>query len=289
MPTNIGLGSAQFGLDYGVSNHSGEVSKEEVKRILKTAQLQGVNFIDTAVGYGTAEQKLGAYNLNNFKIITKSAPIKNQSNDTWFSLKDIRNSIKRLSIRKLYGFLIHNVNCLAGTNSQKIYKDMQCAKENGLIEKFGYSVYYPEDLDKFFEKFPPDIVQLPANIFDQRFNRSGWLKKLEDQGVEIHIRSVFLQGLLLQSNQDYHPYFNLFKPALDKWQTHWQHHYKSPLEACLAPFSNLPSCYSLIVGVETAIQLNSILESINKHYGYVDTEEFEVFDPRLIDPSLWHI
>ena len=91
---------------------------------------------------------------------------------------------------------------------------MQCAKENGLIEKFGYSVYYPEDLDKFFEKFPPDIVQLPANIFDQRFNRSGWLKKLEDQGVEIHIRSVFLQGLLLQASQDYHPYFNLFKPRL---------------------------------------------------------------------------
>ena len=132
MPTNIGLGSAQFGLDYGVSNHSGEVSKEEVKRILKTAQLQGVNFIDTAVGYGAAEQKLGACNLNNFKIITKSAPKKNQSNDNGAFLKDIRNSIKRLSIRRLYGFLIHNVNCPREPTLKKIYKDMQCAKEKWL-------------------------------------------------------------------------------------------------------------------------------------------------------------
>lgn len=287
MTVKIALGTAQFGLNYGVSNTTGMIGSCNVSQILKTALSSGIKTIDTALGYGIAETVLSHNDLSNFDIITKSSICNEKGiTDSDRVLIDIKGSIERLKVEKLSGFLLHRVNVLSSELAPNIFKSMQHAKEIGLVDKIGYSVYHPENLDEHFFKFTPDIVQLPANVFDQRFKNTGWLDKLVDADVEIHIRSIFLQGLLLMQDTEIPPYFDPWRPLLNRWRNYWQTSFSSPIEACLIPFYELPSDYSLVFGVQSSEQLSEIISALKTLPSSL-AEDFSVDDLELIDPSLW--
>ena len=183
--------------------------------------------------------------------------------------------------------MLHNTQCLGQPGGREIYDALEKAQNHDLINNIGYSVYNPEELDNYFSDFPPNLVQLPANAFDQRFMKSGWLQKLETAGVEIHIRSVFLQGLLLIECGNYHSYFDPWKKLFEEWTLFWKSSFNSPIEACLAPFFGLPDCYTLIVGVESVNQLRAILSAASE-LSSNRMKDFEISDLKLLNPSLWN-
>ena len=203
----IALGTAQFGLHYGISNSAGQTEKEEVRKILAYAKKHGVSFLDTAFAYGNSEEVLGQLDLVDFNVITKF-PLPDSDNSPLFY---IHESLKRLKLEKVYGFMGHNATSIL--HDPTVWKHVLQVKEEGLADKIGYSLYKLEELTELLDLGCfPDLIQVPFNILDQRFSRS--LKELHEQGVEIHTRSCFLQGLFFMEPEKLSSYFDEIKPFL---------------------------------------------------------------------------
>ena len=191
----IGIGTAQFGMDYGINNSTGEVEISEIAKILDVARENRINLIDTAYAYGKSEQKLGQNDLDGFKVTSKLPSI-SKVDDVH---KYLDKSLNNLKCEKLYGYLIHDFK-IYQNNSGIIEKLMQ-ERNAGKIDKFGFSLYYEKDLDVLLhEGVEFDLIQLPFNIFDRRFE--PYFEELSDLNIEIHVRSIYLQGLFFMNPED---------------------------------------------------------------------------------------
>ena len=161
----LALGTAQFGLDYGISNSQGKTSLKEVGKILELAQEQNITIIDTAQEYGNSESILGEIHENRFKIITKINP---QVSSIKTIETVVEESLTNLKVNSVYGVLFHSPQTVI-SNPYMVEK-IKLLKNEGKIEKFGYSVYFPNELEDLITKYGmPDIVQLPFNHLDTRF------------------------------------------------------------------------------------------------------------------------
>lgn len=189
MKTNkIGLGSVQFGINYGISNNDGITKYDEVKRIIKFSKEKGIDMIDTAFGYGKAEEILGKIGVNYFNIVSK---FNSKNKNEIYS--NLELSLKKLNTKSLYGYLAHKPSMIL--ENLDIWNIMNDLKDFGKVKKIGFSFNDPIEVEKMLDKnILPDIVQIPFNIFDNRFKKS--FKFLKKNNVEIHSRSAFLQGLL---------------------------------------------------------------------------------------------
>ncbi len=198
----LGIGTAQFGLDYGISNTSGKTSLKEVRSILKIATENGVDVLDTAYSYGDSESVIGKClpEQNRFRIIIKTPSFK-KSRYTAADGNTIKSafyeSLERLRLSSVAGLLIHHADDALAEGSEFLYEVMHELKSKGLVEKIGFSVYSGEQIDKLLDLYDFEMIQVPVNVLDQRLIKGGELKKLKNKDIEVHARSIFLQGLLL--------------------------------------------------------------------------------------------
>ncbi len=283
----LALGTVQFGLSYGIANQKGQVSEKEVRKILKYAKNSNIDTIDTAIGYGDSEKCLGHVGVSTWKIITKLPEIPQDCKDikSWINSQFTR-SLNRLKMTHVKGILLHRPMQLLEPFGQEIWSAMQKIKKVGLVDKIGFSIYKPEELDQLWTDFQPDIIQSPFNILDQRLEVSGWLDKLHDNGIEVHVRSVFLQGLLLMNMRDrpvkFKSWDNLWK-TLDEWLTEQK---LTPLEACIGFVNSDRRINSIVVGVNSQYQLKQILGALTKEVGQIP-KDLIITDQNLINPSNW--
>ena len=190
------LGGAQLGLPYGVLGTGEKLNATEVKDLLDAAESIGIQTIDTAIAYGTSESVIGDYSNSRFKIITKLPPLPNDVNDVsgWVR-QQIDGSLTRLQTKNIDALLLHHPQDLTGEFGVKLEKVIGELLSEGVMKRFGVSIYAPDELTTIVGHFPIDVVQTPFNVFDQRI--TPWLETLSRNGIEVHARSVFLQGLSL--------------------------------------------------------------------------------------------
>ena len=186
----LALGTVQFGMDYGVSNQHGKVPRDEVRRILDEAALAGIQLLDTASAYGSSEAVIGAATAAggpSFDIVSKLPPgCAAHAVET-----SVRASLERLGADALYGVLVHRFEDF---KDPSVRDALTGCKAQGLARRVGVSVYFPREVQWLLERDVAfDLVQLPFNLFDQRF--ASLLTPLRERGVQVHCRSVFLQGL----------------------------------------------------------------------------------------------
>ncbi len=285
--SKLAIGTAQFGSDYGISNTTGKVSLRQIEEILTTAESHGIKKIDTAISYGEAEKSLGKIGVDNFEVITKLPEIYLSELDIEKSVINmIQNSLENLKIEQLHSVLLHNSKDLIGKNSQKIYEALCKSREEGLTKKIGISVYSPEETFTIFDEFDLDIVQLPLNILDQRFKSSKCLEFLHSRGVDIHVRSVFLQGLLLMRREDIPIKFNRWNEVWDSWYNWLEDTEIDALSACLASISGDPNVESVVVGIESNQQLIELMEAEIKKTA-IHVPNFYLDSELLLNPSNW--
>ena len=290
--SKIGLGTAQWGMQYGVSNKQGQTHPEEVDRILKVAQSAGISLLDTASLYGNAEQALGQSNLSSFRVITKTPKFgKDLASKAGVEclIRTFNASLQKLALKSIYGLLIHDVDDIFASNGKQLIDALVQLKSQGLISKIGISVYSSSQIKKALNYFKPDIIQLPINVLDQRLIQDGTIAHLSGLDIEVHARSAFLQGLLLMSiNDDMPKYFEPWMPLLSKWHRFCSDQLISPLHAALGFVCSLKDVSYALVGVQNHIQLKEILsDSINLYP--LDFEQFASEDLELLDPSVWNI
>lgn len=292
----IGLGTVQFGLDYGVSNPQGITSATEVKDILTLAWQSGITILDTAVAYGMSEEVIGQSIPEgmSFKIVTKTPLFKKDRIDKVDAIRlkeTFLQSLKRVKQTTIYGLLVHHANDLLVPGGPYLWKTMEDLKAAGLVKKIGVSVYSPREIEALSEKYRLDLIQLPVNVFDQRMIQGGYLRHLKDLGIEIHSRSAFLQGLLLMSPEELPAHFDSIRPIMIQYREALQKHEFSPLTAALAFVYKQQEIDHIIVGVNDRDQLRKILNAISNLHdlNYIDFSNYAIIDESIINPSLWSL
>lgn len=292
MSTNrLALGTAQFGLDYGVANPSGKVRSKEVEKILLVARQGGIDTLDTAIAYGTSEAILGNLGVDEFRLVTKlpQLPAKINDVDHWVA-RQVADSSARLGHKKLYGCLLHHPQDLLSSSGAQLIRALVKLRNDGVVQKIGVSIYSPGDLvevgDIIFEL---DLVQAPLNVVDRRLHTSGWLDRLKEGGVEVHTRSAFLQGLLLISRHNMPLKFSRWSHLWDQWHEKLKVFDISPLVACLAYPLSLEQVDRVIIGVDSHNQLLEVFQAVELAKDISDTSFMASMDPNLINPSNWSL
>jgi len=278
----LALGTVQFGLDYGITNSTGKVQIREVTSILEYAKEKNINVLDTASGYGNSEEVLGKIGINHFQIVTKTTSINNGIDKV---IESFYQSLKNLNQQKIDGLLIHNTEEVKNEQFDVLFQELTGLKQQGLIDKIGFSIYTPEQIDFLLENFDFDLIQVPFNVFDTRLLQGGQLQRLKNKGIEIHARSVFLQGILLDFN-DLPSYFLTWENQFNVYQEIVKKSGLSKLEYALNFVLNIKELDKILVGVYNVEQLQEIITASQKK---IRTElmPFSIDDIHLLNPSLW--
>ena len=283
--SKIALGTVQFGLDYGISNVSGQVSFEEVEKILKLAEESSIDTLDTATGYGNSEKVLGSAGVNNFKIVTKTASLHLGVENV---LRSFHQSLKDLNVTNVDGLLIHNIDDIKDKQFDTLFKAFEKLKQDKLINKIGFSTYTPNQVDFLLENFDFDLIQVPFNVFDTRLVDGGQLQSLRNKKIETHARSVFLQGLLLTLPNKRSKFFSKWSNLFKKWDLWLKSNNISGLEAALnfALSENLID--KIVIGVDSNAHLIEVI-SASKICTPDAPKNLNTIDEILLNPSFWDV
>ena len=285
----LALGTVQFGIDYGVNSASGKVKPEEVKKILNYAHSKNIDFLDTAFTYGNSEKVLGKVNVSNFKVITKTRYFDNlkiENNDVNLLNDEFQHSLENLKQDSIYGVLIHNADDLLKPGAEKLFDQLQKLKQLEKIFKIGVSVYNHNQLQFILNNFDIDLVQLPFNILDRRMLNNGMFAELKKKHIDVHVRSIFLQGLLLMSKQNRPEKFNRWSSLWKIWHEWLNDNRITALEASIRYALSIKEISKVIVGVDTKEQLEQILIASDGILPKVPSELY-TNDVDLLNPSNW--
>lgn len=283
----LALGTAQFGMDYGIANRGGRVPQDEIAAILTRARSGGIDTLDTAIAYGESESALGKCGLAGWRIITKLGPVPEDHPDAgaWVA-EQIRGSLQRLGVTSLYGVLLHSPGQLLESRGGEILSALETTKRDGLARKTGISIYDPSELDGLRDRFQPDIVQAPFNILDRRLIESGWMRRMEQSGIEVHVRSIFLQGLLLMGADERPRSFQRWDGLWASWHGWLQETGLTPLEACVRHALSFPQISRVVAGVDSLRHLEEICNAAHGDAPDLPSS-MHTDDIDLLNPSKW--
>ena len=294
MSAQICIGTAQFGMAYGITNTVGRVPEIEVRRILTEASSAGIYFLDTAQAYGDSESVIGR-NLpipNHFRVISKISSQTKQHFDVEDVLiweNSINSTLIALGLKELDSLLLHNSADLRKPGANLLQEWLLSLRQRGLVKRLGVSIYESKDLEGIPRDFR-DLVQLPLSLYDQRLLLDGTISSLKSQGCSVQVRSVFLQGLLLNPVAHW--------PSWIDNKSH-QHHLKlenfarsrgsSLLECALGFLMDQKDIESAVIGICSVRELQELLYSYGKKSPWAQ-DEWKIWslqNQNIIDPRLW--
>lgn len=286
----LALGTVQFGLDYGVANTGGRVGSAEAGRILSVARELGIGMLDTAEAYGTAEEILGGIGVADFEVVGKLGRVDCAPGDLVRHVEErVTASLRRLGLSHLYGLLLHAPQQLLDEPdlAKPLVDALEAVRETGLAGRIGVSTYSPDQTLRLCELFPFDLVQLPLSPIDARWHRCGVLGALKARGIEIHVRSVFLQGLLLMAPEDVPGWCAPWAGLLRDWQDWVRSQGLSLVEGALASTAANPHVDRIVVGVLDEAQLREIAQAAQAMVGKMPARLMTT-EEALLDPSRWN-
>ena len=222
----------------------------------------------------------------NKEIITKiKLPNPKPKNlNLWFE-NTLSESLNRLKVKKLYGLLIHDTSDLLYKNKE-LLKLIQITKKKKIVSKLGISVYELGEISRTLKFWKPDIIQMPVNIFDHRFLKNNFLNKLKDLNIELHARSCFLQGVLLEKKIKIGNFKS--KKIFSSFLSWCENKQLSKLEACIHFVRKISQIDYLIIGFDNSSHLKDIINAFNKKLVSVP-DDFINHEKNLIDPRKWKI
>jgi uncharacterized protein len=281
----LALGTAQFGLDYGINNKRGRIPAPEAFEILRFALSHDIDTLDTASSYGNSENVLGDYikkQKAHFNIISKyvagSVTVK----------ESLLSSMKNLNVEKIQGYLVHHFE--DHLNNAALWEQFKAVKTEGLVSKIGFSLYHPQELDLILKSgIKPDILNLPYNILDRRFEE--YFGPLKSSGAEIHVRSIFLQGLLLKAPSELKGRFTAIKDKIVELNKISTKAGISAAAACLCFAAVNRNIDKVVIGVDSLENLKENVSSFGTKGKFAEIldelKRLREYNEEIILPTKW--
>ncbi len=290
----LGLGTAQWGMKYGIANRTGQPGSDEVRKMLQLGRRHGVKFLDTAYAYGEAERVLGAQGVgaHGYQIVTKTRPIRVlrvKSEDARSVVTGFQESLAALACQHVYGLLVHGPDVLLVDGGERIWATLEEFRSEGRVQKIGVSVYHPSQLVRVLDRYPIEIVQLPFSVYDQRFKDQGLLSCLRRMRIEVDARSVFMQGLALLPPDQLPPRFQSLRVHHAEMHEWLRERGLTAVKACSLYCLQQPEFDRVIVGCETVAQLADVFDAseVDSAVDLSELARFGLLDEAIIDPSTW--
>ena len=282
LPEKFCLGSANFGLNYGIKNNQEILTKYDIREIISKAKSLGIKTIDSAFSYGTAHARLSKLGGLEFDLVTKAnySEIKNRAS---FLLKlDSISNYQHISV------LLHDSDFLPKEHLNDGLKILNSLKKDGLINKFGLSIYRPETLELIEDHNYYGIVQYPFNVFDRRMELTGWMQELKLRNVEQFARSIFMQGTLLMEVKKLPKYFCRWKSLFERWESYLYETEQTAIQASISHVLKRGEIDKLVIGTDGADQLSEII-SVCSDSSTASFNTSEVCHEDLIEPFRWKL
>ena len=294
----ISLGTVQLGLNYGIHNHDGKPDRASAFAILDAAMAGGINTLDTAAAYGDSEEVIGAWlrerpDMQVPFIVTKAANLDHSSDG---ALKDslmrqVESSKRRLGMEQLPMLMLHHCDDYL-KDQDRVSKLFQELKANGDIRFSGISAYSYHDY-KAIAASGFDATQIPVNLFDWGQIENGGIQAIADAGMMIFVRSVYLQGLVFQDPDTLPAHMAFCRDTLVKFRELCKKYNLSPAELAISYALSLPGVTSLVLGSETAAQVESNVclagsaATLTPAQMQEIRENFLDTDPTILNPGAW--
>lgn len=284
----IALGTAQFGLDYGVTNRTGRMSEARARAVLARARELGIGWLDTAAAYGSAEAILGrlAGAQSGFRLCTKVVCAADAADPVGQAQRQFDDSLRRLARGSVDVLLVHDARQLLGTEGAALYRWLAQQREAGRALAIGASVYDGTQALALTERYRLDWIQLPLNVLDQRSLRDGTLARLASRGVSIQARSVLLQGLLLADPDRLPAAFAAARAPLARLQAAAAASGVSALALALGFVAGVAEVGLIVLGVESPAQLDECVRALAAP-AEASWRELACDDPAVVDPRRW--
>ena len=258
-----------------------------MRKILAEAARRGMDVLDTAIAYGESESMLGEIGVPSWRVVSKLPAVPDDCNNVldWVA-EQIGGSLIRLKTDRLYAVLLHRPQQLFNGRGDEIIRALERAKSLGLTEKVGLSIYSIDEFAPLLDQGYIDIIQTPFSILDRRLLKSACLSRLQQAGIEVHVRSIFLQGLLLLTKAQLPKEISRWRNIWEEWER-WQNVTGlTPLAACLRYALSVREIDKVIVGVDSLRQLQEIFTAADGEMpGLPNWSDF--IDTALINPTLW--
>jgi len=282
------LGTVQFGLDYGINNRSGKPATDSVAAILDLAFQQGIRILDTAEAYGNAQEVIGDYHRassKRFEIVTKFSAGRKDLSDQL--PRRVAQDLQTLAVDHLYAYMFHSYKDFE-TYYNHYRADLEALKKQGLIKKIGVSVYTNAELEQLLA-YPIDLVQLPFNMLDNRAQRGDLIAAAKQKGMEVHTRSVFLQGLFFMESLP--EKLRALGPYLDQVAEASKAYGIGLSDIALNYAVQQEQIDQVLIGVDTVAQLKQNFESLDLSLPVelmAQIDRIAVKENTLLNPSTWN-
>jgi aryl-alcohol dehydrogenase-like predicted oxidoreductase len=291
---SLALGTAQFGLAYGVGSGERALDDAEAAAVLAAAWQGGIDLLETGPAYGDAESRIGKVMPREarFAVISKTRRLGRErigEDDAREAAALARASLERLRVPRLEALLVHHAPDLLVPGGERLFAALEALRAEGLAGRLGVCVYDAPTLEAVLERFPLQIVQLPLNLLDQRFVRDGAIAALARRGVEVHARSAFLQGVLLTDAARLPARLNAARAPVARLQADCAAAGLSRAAAALAFVARCEGVRRIVIGVNSVAQLAQNLAAFAAAAGAAlpGAGRYALDDAAVIDPRRW--
>lgn len=281
----LGLGSAQFGLD-GSAGPRSRAPEVEARDILNIAARGQLGVLDTAGVYGRAEALLG-------DLMPRPVPFKvtlstvrcDRGPD--FVEAEARASLKRMALERADAIIVPSAGDLLSPHGEAMWARLRLMRDAGLFARIGVAVHASDDGVGVARRFKPDIVQAPGSLLDQRLLADGTLARLAGMGVEVQLRSIFLNGLLFLPPDRIPAPLKGASGRLSRIRRMIAEGRSDPLQAALGFALSRPEASAVLVGVTSAAELNAVIAAAASPPPDLDWDDMAIDDPVALDPRRW--
>lgn len=294
------LGTVQLGLNYGLGEDSAKPSEEKAFQILDRAMELGIDNLDTANNYGDSEAVIGRWLAKRKAegksipwVVTKIGPFNHSSLDVLREdmLRQTEGCRKNLGVDTIDCLMLHNFSDY-DTNPDEMRRFLEKMKAEGVCKYTALSAYSYNDYGVIADS-GFDATQIPLNLFDWKQIENGGLKKLEQSGMMVFVRSVYLQGLVFQKPETLAPHMEFARPTLEKFQYLCKKYELTPAALALSYALSLPGVTSLVLGSEKAEQVRQNLALMDQAVELSDAQMAEIRElfldtpEQVLNPALW--
>ncbi|MES2590501.1 MAG: pseudaminic acid cytidylyltransferase [Bacteroidota bacterium] len=287
----IVLGTAQFGLKYGINNAAGKLNKEQIKFVLDYAFENKIQLLDTAEAYGDSQEAIGEYHKlsgNKFDIITKFSSGRTDLSQNLTTR--IHQDLKSLNVDTIYCYMFHSFSDFK-TYFDGYKNEIKELKKSGIVKKFGVSIYTNQEAEELLKYDSVDVIQLPFNLLDNNTKRSIIIKQAKDKGVEIHTRSTFLQGLFFKNVESLPVKLMVLEPYLNRINHVSENNFLSLNDLSLSYVLQQKNIDNVLIGVDSVDQLKKNMQSLKKGISEEVVKQIDQIDVKeiaLLNPSNWN-
>ena len=284
--SKLGLAAAQFGLDGMTSSPRGRSPEAEARDILNIADRSSLSVLDVSGVYGRAESILGDLIPRPISFrVTLSTARADRGPD--FVETEARNSLRRLGLERADAIIVHSPSELFGPHGAALWDRLARLRDEGLFNKIGVAAHASDDPVGVARRFKPDILQAPASLLDQRLLADGSLARIAGMGVEVQLRSIFLNGLLFLPPDRVPAQLKGALGRLSRVRRMIAEGRSDPLQAALGFALSRPEASAVLVGVTSAAELSAVVAAASSPPPDLDWDDMAIDDPVALDPRRW--